>query len=236
MRILLVGAQPFIAGLAPVLERGGHEVDAFTTVAFLSSERGFGDYDAVIEAENTSAEKKREVLRRLPAAVPLHSCALAVSTTLAAGWIRNPERLAGFGVLPPIPAQGTIEVTRGLQTDDEHFAAARVFWEACGQTVTAVADGAGLVRARVVCAIINEALSALHERVASAADIDLAMKLGTNYPRGPLEWGDAIGLETVLGVMEGLQAEWGEDRYRPTPLLRRLVAAGLPARGAPKIV
>ena len=230
MRVLLVGTTPFIDGLAPVVERGGHEVDAFTTVAFLASERGFGDYDAALEAENTSAARKREVLRRLPADIPLHTCALAVSATIAASWIRNPERLAGFGVLPPIPTEGVVEVARGLQTDEVHFEVARAFWEACGQTVTPVADGAGLVRARVVCAIINEALSALHERVASAADIDLALKLGMNYPRGPLEWGEAIGLETVLGVMEGLQAEWGEDRYRPSPLLRRLVAAGLSAR------
>jgi 3-hydroxybutyryl-CoA dehydrogenase len=229
MRILLVGTSPFITGLAPVLERGGHDVETFTTVAFLSSERGFGDYDIALEAENTSIEKKRTVLRRLPAGLPLHSCALVVSATLAASGIRNPERIVGFGVLPPVPAEGVIEVARGLQTDDAHFTAALNFWQGCGQQTTTVADGAGLVRARVVCAIINEALSALHEQVASAADIDLAMKLGTNYPRGPLEWGDAIGLETVLGVMEGLQAEWGEDRYRPTPLLRRLVAASLEA-------
>lgn len=233
MRILLVGTPPFITGLAPVIERGGHDVDAFTTVTLLSSERGFGDYDAVIEAENTAAEKKREVLRRLPADIPLHTCALAVSTTLAASWIRNPERMTGFGVLPPIPAEGMVEIARGLQTDDDHFNAALAFWQSCGQKTMTVADGAGLVRARVVCAIINEALSALQEGVASAADIDLAMKLGTNYPRGPLEWGDAIGLDTVLGVMEGLQAEWGEDRYRPTPLLRRLVAAERSARDLP---
>ncbi|MGQ0602644.1 MAG: 3-hydroxyacyl-CoA dehydrogenase family protein [Anaerolineales bacterium] len=233
MKILLVGTQPFIEDLAPIIERGGHDVDEFTTVAFLSSERGFDDYDAVIEVENTSAGVKHAVLRRLPADIPLHTCALAVSTTLAASWIRNPERMTGFGVLPTIPATGMVEVARGLQTDDEHFNSALAFWQSCGQQVITVADSAGLVRARMVCAIINEALSALQEGVASAADIDLAMKLGTNYPRGPLEWGDAIGLDTVLGVMEGLQAEWGEDRYRPTPLLRRLVAAELSMRDLP---
>jgi 3-hydroxybutyryl-CoA dehydrogenase len=83
-----------------------------------------------------------------------------------------------------------------------------------------------LVRARIVCCLINEAVTALMEGVASAADIDLAMKLGTNYPHGPLEWADQIGLDTVLGVMQGLFDEWGEDRYRPSPLLRRMVLAG----------
>jgi 3-hydroxybutyryl-CoA dehydrogenase len=89
-----------------------------------------------------------------------------------------------------------------------------------------VADGPGLVRARTVCCLINEAAGLLLEGVAAAADIDRAMQLGTNYPHGPLAWGDVIGLDVVLGVMNGLFNEWGEDRYRPSPLLRRLVAAG----------
>ena len=88
-----------------------------------------------------------------------------------------------------------------------------------------VADGPGLVRARTICCLINEAAGALLEGVATAADIDKAMKLGTNYPYGPLEWGDYIGLDTVLGVMNGLFNEWGEDRYRPSPMLKRLVQA-----------
>jgi 3-hydroxybutyryl-CoA dehydrogenase len=82
------------------------------------------------------------------------------------------------------------------------------------------------VRARTVCCLINEAASALLENVASAEDIDQAMKLGTNYPHGPLAWADHIGLDAVLGVMTGLFEEWGEDRYRPSPLLRRMVLAG----------
>ncbi len=89
-----------------------------------------------------------------------------------------------------------------------------------------VSDGPGLVRARVVCCLINEAAGLLLEGVAAAEDIDRAMQLGTNYPHGPLAWGDLMGLDAVLGVMSGLFAEWGDDRYRPSPLLRRLVAAG----------
>ena len=89
-----------------------------------------------------------------------------------------------------------------------------------------MADGPGLVRARTVCCLINEAASVLMEEVAVAADIDLAMRLGTNYPHGPLAWADRIGLDVVLGVMTGLFDEWGDDHYRPAPLLRRMVAAG----------
>ena len=89
-----------------------------------------------------------------------------------------------------------------------------------------VADGPGLVRARILCCLINEAIGALMEGVAIVEDIDKAMRLGTNYPFGPLAWADQIGLDTVLGVMTGLHKEWGEDRYRPSPLLRRKVLAG----------
>jgi 3-hydroxybutyryl-CoA dehydrogenase len=134
--------------------------------------------------------------------------------------------VVGFGVLPPIPENGTIELARGLQTDDAAWEHAAGFWNALKQNIVTVADSAGLVRARIVCGIINEAFSALQENIASPRDMDLAMKLGTNYPHGPFEWGDLLGLGTVLGVMEGLYAEWREDRYRPAPLLRRYALAG----------
>ncbi len=87
-------------------------------------------------------------------------------------------------------------------------------------------DDAGLVLARVLCMIVNEAACMVMEGVASARDIDTAMKLGTNYPRGPLEWADLMGIDFVYATLLGVQAEQGEDRYRPCPLLRKMVLAG----------
>ena len=87
-------------------------------------------------------------------------------------------------------------------------------------------DDAGLVLGRVLCLIINEAAAMLMEGVASARDIDTALKLGANYPRGPLEWADSMGVDFVYAVLRGLQEEQGEDRYRPAPLLRKMVLAG----------
>ncbi|WP_374688221.1 3-hydroxyacyl-CoA dehydrogenase family protein, partial [Promineifilum sp.] len=121
---------------------------------------------------------------------------------------------------------GIIELARALQTAESALVQAELFWRGLGQETILVADGPGLVRARTVCCVINEAAGMLMEGVASAADIDKAMRLGANYPRGPLEWADLIGLDAVLGVMTGLFEEWGDDRYRPSPLLRRMVAAG----------
>jgi 3-hydroxybutyryl-CoA dehydrogenase len=119
-----------------------------------------------------------------------------------------------------------MEVAPALQSAPEAVEAAEAFWTGLGLATCRVADGPGLVRARVVCALVNEAATALAEGVASARDIDVAMRLGTNYPYGPLAWGDLIGLDVVLGVMRGLQAEFGEERYRPCPLLARYVLAG----------
>jgi 3-hydroxybutyryl-CoA dehydrogenase len=119
-----------------------------------------------------------------------------------------------------------LEVAPALQSAPQAVEAAEAFWTGLGLQCFRVADGPGLVRARIVCALVNEAATALAECVAAPRDIDLAMRLGTNYPYGPLAWGDLIGLDVVLGVMQGLFAEYGEDRYRPCPLLTRYVLAG----------
>lgn len=224
MKILIVGTTPFTTELAAIC--AAHSPDVFSTSDILALDSLSAPYDIVIEAENTNPELKQEVLGKLPDEALVLTCALTNSVTEIASWVAYPERVLGFGVLPPIPAKGIIELARGLQTSDEAFYRAADFWQALGQKTTQVADGPGLVRARVVCCLVNEAASAVMEGVATPADIDLAMKLGTNYPHGPLSWGDYIGLDTVLGVMNGLHAEWGEDRYRPSPLLRRMVLAG----------
>jgi 3-hydroxybutyryl-CoA dehydrogenase len=132
----------------------------------------------------------------------------------------------GWGALPTLKAGDLLEVAAPLQAPPEAVAAAEAFWTDLGLTPTLVADGPGLVRARLVCALVNEAATALAEGVATAREIDAAMRLGMNYPYGPLAWGDLVGLDLVLGVLRGLHEEFGEDRYRPCPLLIRYVQAG----------
>jgi len=153
-------------------------------------------------------------------------CALACSTTEAASWLPGPHTVSGWSAIPPLESGGAVEIARGLRTSDETAGRAAEFWRGLGLEVEEVADGPGLVRARVLCCLINEAASALMEGMASAEDIDTAMQLGTNYPHGPLAWGDLMGLDVVLGVMRGLYEEYREDRYRPSPLLVRYVQAG----------
>ncbi|MGH2521243.1 MAG: 3-hydroxyacyl-CoA dehydrogenase family protein, partial [Anaerolineales bacterium] len=155
-----------------------------------------------------------------------YASALACSATEAASWRKSSNAQIGWGALPPLTKGGMVEIAPALQSTAAAVSVAQNFWSGLGLKPVTVADGPGLVRARIVCALVNEAATALMEGVASPADIDTAMRLGVNYPRGPLEWGDLIGLDVVLGVMRGLQEEFGEDRYRPCPLLARYVLAG----------
>ncbi|MDX1686679.1 MAG: 3-hydroxyacyl-CoA dehydrogenase family protein [Candidatus Promineifilaceae bacterium] len=236
MRIIIAGEMPFLQEIGQICTEAGHDTTLFLVEDFYSAiESGLmmdeaGDADVAVDLHNESAEAKQELMLSLAQAIPeqalVLTSALPTSTTEAASWMANPRRVVGFGLLPPIKAGGVVELTAGLQTSEEALQRAQTFWDGLDFEPVLVADGPGLVRARVVCCLINEAVSALMEGIASAEDIDRAMKLGTNYPYGPLEWADLIGLDTVLGVVDGLFREWGDDRYRPSPLLRRMVAAG----------
>jgi 3-hydroxybutyryl-CoA dehydrogenase len=237
MKILIAGEIPFVDEVERLCHRAAHDVQVFLVEDFLGAMEAefiadkLADVEIAIELHNESAAAKQELLLALSSFLPddtliMTSC-LATSATLAASWTRRPERVVGFAVLPPVPDEGIIELTSAMQTDESALVQADLFWRGLGQETIVVADGPGLVRARTVCCLINEASSLLMEGVATADDIDKAMRLGMNYPIGPLAWADIIGLDAVLGVMTGLFEEWGDDRYRPTPLLRRMVAANM---------
>jgi 3-hydroxybutyryl-CoA dehydrogenase len=236
MKVIIAGELPFIQEIGELCVDADHDTKVYMVEDFYSAVESGNlmkvdtDVEVVIEMHNESAFAKEELLLGLGAAIPrttlVLTAALATSATQAASWVTNPGRVVGFGVLPPLDPNGLVELAPALQTHETQMERAAAFWRGLGLEPVVVADGPGLVRARVVCCLINEAVSALMEGVASAEDIDKAMQLGTNYPHGPLAWADLIGLDTVLGVMTGLFTEWGDDRYRPAPLLRRMVQAG----------
>ncbi len=184
----------------------------------------------VIETHATVAEDKKEILKRLDADLPrssviLTSC-LGSATTRIASWTDKPERVAGFATFYPLKEKKVIELSAGLKTQEGSLQRAESFFRALGKETVRVKDGSGLIFARILSLIINEAVRSLDEGVAQAEEIDVAMRLGTNYPQGPLRWADQIGLDEVLAVLEGLQRETGDDRYRPAPLLKKMVLAG----------
>ncbi|MBI5292368.1 MAG: 3-hydroxybutyryl-CoA dehydrogenase [Chloroflexi bacterium] len=176
--------------------------------------------DASLDLTLTDKAAKQTLLQQTAAPLIL-TAAVPCSATEDASWAAHPEHVTGIS---PIFGD-TVELAPALQTDEATLARARAFLQSLGVTVMQVADGPGLVRMRVLCCLVNEAASALADGIASAADIDTAMKLGANYPRGPLQWADSLGLPVVLAVMRALHADYGEDRYRPHPLLVRKVLA-----------
>ena len=186
--------------------------------------------EAVVDTLAHGAEAKRQLLDEIDAAAPgaavvLTSC-VRWSAAAIACWSRRPERVVGFATFHPLERRNVIELARGLDTGDDAFQAAETLVRRLGRESAEVKDAPGLVFPRILSLIINEAARTLDEGIATAEEIDVALRLGTNYPQGPLRWADEVGLDEVLAVIEGLQEETGDDRYRPAPLLRKLVASG----------
>ena len=184
----------------------------------------------VIESLAQNQENKKDLLAKLdavlsPASVIL-TCCLGSAVTYLAAPLKRPDRLVGFATFYPLKERKLIELALGLRSAESAAEKAREFFKSLGKETLRVKDTAGLTFPRILSLIINEAARALEEGVASAEEIDIAMRLGVNYPRGPLQWADEIGLDEVLAVLEGLHRETGEDRYRPATLLKKLVTAG----------
>ncbi|GEJ57763.1 3-hydroxybutyryl-CoA dehydrogenase [Anaeromyxobacter diazotrophicus] len=197
---------------------------------------GTTDYGAlggaglVIEAATENLEVKLRILRQLDelvspdAIVATNTSSLSITQLAAVG--RRPERFVGLHFFNPVPMMALVEVIRGLQTSDETHARALAFAQDIGKTPITVKNGPGFAVNRILCPMINEAIFALQEGMASAEDIDTGMKLGCNHPIGPLALADLVGLDTLLAVMQVFYEGFNDPKYRPAPLLKELVAAG----------
>jgi 3-hydroxybutyryl-CoA dehydrogenase len=236
MRVLIVGEVPFVDTLAGLCRAKNHRVDLFLSEDLADQDtldkmvRAAVRCQIAIESLNESRDGKLWLVEGVEANLPddalLLVSALAASATEIASWTDHPNRVVGYGLLPPIAITGLAEFAPALQTDFEVAARARRFWEELGFGVVRVPDYAGLVRPRMICGLINEAVRTLAANGISVEELDSAMQQGLNYPRGPLSWADEIGLDVVAGTLEALLRDWGEERYRPAPLLRQKIFAG----------
>ena len=186
--------------------------------------------DLVIEAIVEKVEAKSQLFATLGSIAPpstlLASNTSSIAITALGRASGRPDRLAGLHFFNPVPVLPLVEIVRGLETNETTIASCVAFAERIGKTPVVVNDAPGFVANRILLPMINEAIFTLADGVASKEAIDEVMKLGMAHPMGPLALADLIGLDICLDILETLHRDFGDDKYRPAPLLRQMVAAG----------
>jgi 3-hydroxybutyryl-CoA dehydrogenase len=228
------GKARILSQLGKLVEKGkmsAAEADQIDRhILAVSSVGAFSDVQLAIEAVTENPELKFSLFKHLDQVCPpdalLASNTSSISITTLAAQTRRPEKVVGMHFMNPVPVMKLVEGIRGLQTSDEAFALVREVAEKMGKTFVAVRDIPGFAVNRILMPMINEAVTTLYEGIATAEDIDAAMRLGTNQPMGPLTLADFIGLDTCLAIMQILHGGLGDSKYRPCPLLKQYVDAG----------
>ncbi|WP_338272995.1 MULTISPECIES: 3-hydroxybutyryl-CoA dehydrogenase [Roseicyclus] len=189
-----------------------------------------GPSDLIIEAATERETVKQaifeDLLPHLSPKTILTSNTSSISITRLASRTDRPEKFMGFHFMNPVPVMQLVELIRGIATDEETFAACKAVVDRLGKTAATAEDFPAFIVNRILMPMINEAVYTLYEGVGNVTSIDMAMKLGTNHPMGPLELADFIGLDTCLAIMNVLHDGLADTKYRPCPLLTKYVEAG----------
>lgn len=228
------GRESIVRNLSRQVEKGRiSEIEKTNTLSRLAVStdlQNAKNVDLVIEAAVENMEIKASLFQQLDEITPKHTI-LATNTsslpiTEIAAATKRPEKVIGMHFMNPVPAMKLVEIIRGLATSEEVYVSIEELAKSLNKVPVEVNDFPGFVANRILMPMINEAIYTLFEGVASKEAIDDVMKLGMNHPMGPLTLADFIGLDTCLYIMETLHTGFGDDKYRPCPLLRKYVKAG----------
>lgn len=209
------------------------EEDAKAAIGRIKTTTNVSDFSAcdfVVEAATERVDLKLEIFKKLdevlPAGAILASNTSSISITKIASATKRPDKVIGMHFMNPVPVMKGLEIIRGLPTSDETAKVVEELGTKVGKTVVRSNDFPGFIANRVLMPMINEGITALNEGVAAREDIDSCMKACCNFPMGPLELADLIGLDTVLAILNVLHTDIGDPKYRPSILLKKYVEAG----------
>jgi 3-hydroxybutyryl-CoA dehydrogenase len=209
---------------------GGERDHVMGRIRPTGSYSDFAAADYIVEAASEDLKTKQQIFVELDRVarpgITLASNTSSISITLLGGSTKRPERVIGMHFMNPVPLMKLVEIIRALPTAEETFKETMLLAQRLGKTTVESRDIPGFIVNRIAMPMINEACFALYEGLGTVQDIDTACKLGLNHPMGPMELADLVGLDTCLAILQVLQRELGDDKYRPCPLLRQYVAAG----------